>query len=225
MWRFLVAAFIVVTTVTLLNELGRNTAHACSGDPSSVSEADRVLAASVIVSGRFTGYHVVADELISGPVADVAKGGSLVRLPVQLDLDVAQVIRGDVESSQIAIVLDTWITSMAPERDEYEWFVASGGCGFLAKNDPTDKYVVLSLSQQDSGVYQMTHLFFGGDDPAELAMTADRLTSLPATGPEGSGSTSSGLPGTVLVGAGLVIAAIALALTAVILRARTRRNA
>lgn len=223
MWRLPVAASVVVMAAGLLTNLQGNTAHACSGDPGPplVSEADRVSTASIIVSGRFSGYRVVADE----PTArarpeyspDGLKTSSLIRLPVRLDLDVTGVIKGDVESGRIAIARETWLTRTAPERDEYEWLVASGGCGFFSKNDPSGKYVVLSLSQKDSGSYQITHLFFGGDDPGDQATAADRIGSLPAAGP------GSRLPLDLLI-LGVAAAGAALAVTSLALLVRSRRS-
>lgn len=223
MWRLVVAASAVVMTVGYLSSSHGNNAYACSGDPDPplVSEADRDSTASIIVSGRFSGYRVVVDEPPAGArpeySPDSSKASSLVRLPVRLDLDVTGVIKGDVESGLIAIARDTWLTRIAPERDEYEWFVASGGCGFFSKNDPSGKYVILGLSQQDSGSYQITHLFFGGDDPGDQATAADRIGSPPAAG------SGSRLPLDLLI-PGVAAAGAALAVTSLTLLVRARRG-
>ena len=217
MLRLLVAASIVVTTVSLLSGLQDNKAYACSpGDFDPFVEAD------VVVAGRYVGYEAVPNPTsIQTFVSPKTGGEETWQVPPSVteivELAVDRVYKGAEIGPNAEIVNFAYL-----ERP------ASGSCGSTA-SDPTGTYTLTGLRRGDGGTLHYFYSFFSGDGPSgeRYQAAVDDVSTVLGAGSlptADSGAASSTGPISVTF-AGAAAAAVAATLIAVSVFRFARRKA
>ena len=203
--RVIAVPVVLLGIALVIGAAGARRALACSAGP----DFDPVKDSEVIVEGRLLGYEILPDA----PIAELPKsdGTQDPYVPIRVDMAVTRVFKGDVAGGVIAIVDPVSLGAPLSGSEGRRWIGSGGACGAFDE-DPTGKYAIMGLSEQDDGTYRPNRLrwLFYGDGPSgeayQRALT--RLSVLPPSAGFGPGSGSGAgllVPAASLAGAGAVL--------------------